>query len=480
MDTLKDIEALVLANLKKTFSPSIYDLWFSSLKLVSLDGMTAVFSIESNFKQELISKRHAGSLQTALREAVGFDAEIVVESRESKEGFHPTEIKEKAEEPKKNKSPLPDDPEPPKIDTERAIEGPSIVNEYTFENFIEGESNKFALAACRAVALYSSNPDESEMDVSTYNPLFIYGGTGLGKTHLMEAIGHYVMNKSPETSVCYITSETFLNEYINAIAAGTMAAFRDRYRKVDVLLLDDVQFIVGKKQFQEEFFNTFNFLLLYNKQVVMTSDVAPKNLQGLEERLISRFQQGMVVEIESPSYETRLAILKSKAHTLKRVVPNEVLTYIAENIKSHVRALEGALQRVEMFIVANPEIPMNIDVARGMLRDYIEEEEQIKELEIADIMQTVASYFGVTVAGLKSSERTQTLVTPRQMAMYLCRKLTPKSTPNIAEAFEKKHSTILHGATTIQTRLETEEELRKQAREIVIQLGRKPEDLLSD
>ena len=343
---------------------------------------------------------------------------------------------------------------------------------YTFENFVQGPSNSFAHAAATAVAKGTGGV--------AYNPLFIYGGTGLGKTHLMEAIGHYVMNKSPETSVCYITSETFLNEYINAIAAGTMAAFRDRYRKVDVLLLDDVQFIVGKKQFQEEFFNTFNFLLLYNKQVVMTSDVAPKNLQGLEERLISRFQQGMVVEIESPSYETRLAILKSKAHTLKRVVPNEVLTYIAENIKSHVRALEGALQRVEMFIVANPEIPMNIEVARGMLRDYIEEEEQIKELEIADIMQTVASYFGVTVAGLKSSERTQTLVTPRQMAMYLCRKLTPKSTPNIAEAFEKKHSTILHGATTIQTRLETEEELRKQAREIVIQLGRKPEDLLSD
>ena len=278
--------------------------------------------------------------------------------------------------------------------------------------------------------------------------------------------------------MCYITSETFLNEYINSIAAGTMVAFRNRYRKVDILLLDDVQFLVNKKQFQEEFFNTFNLLLLYNKQVVMTSDVAPRNLQGLEERLISRFQQGMVVEIESPSYETRLAILKSKAQQQHRVVPVEILRYIAENIKSHVRALEGALQRVEMFIASNPEIIMTLDVARSLLRDYIEEEEHIKDLSISDIMQTVASYFGVTVAGLKSPERTQTLVTPRQMAMFLCRKLTTNSTMAIAAAFDKKHTTILHGASNILTRLETEENLRKQAEEIVVQLGRKPSDLL--
>ena len=313
---------------------------------------------------------------------------------------------------------------------------------------------------------------------TSYNPLFIYGGTGLGKTHLMEAIGHYVLDHSPSSSVCYITSETFLNEYVNSLQNASTDAFRERYRKVDVLLLDDVQFIADKEKIQEEFFNTFNSLMQYHKQVVITSDVAPKNLKGCEERLTSRFQQGMVVEIESPSYETRLAILKAKAQVTQKIIPEEILKFIAENIRSHVRAIEGALSRIVAFMSMQGDIPLTIEIAKHLLKDSIEEEKTIKALSINDIMQTVATYFGVTLADIISEKRTQTLVTPRQLAMFLSRKLTSKSLKEIALTFDKTHATVLHGAQTIQKRIDVEPDLKKSLEEIVSQMGRKPSDVL--
>ena len=340
---------------------------------------------------------------------------------------------------------------------------------YTFENFVKGPSNSFAYAIASAIA--------KEPGGNTNNPFFIWGGTGLGKTHLMEAIGHYVLEKSPWSSVCYITSETFLNEYVNAIQNDAMAAFRERYRKVDVLLLDDVQFIAGKTQFQEEFFNTFNSLMGTHKQIVMTSDVAPKDLKGCEERLIGRFQMGMVVEIEFPSYETRLAILKSKAATAHILIPDEILKFIAENIRSHVRAIEGALNRIVTFTSLNPNMPLTIDIAKHLLRDSIEEEQTIKDLTVDEIMKTVATYYGIKIEDILKKERTQTLVTPRQVAMFLSRKLTTKSLPDIADSFKKTHATVHHGAQAIQKRLDVEPDLRKAVEEITSKLGRKFSDL---
>lgn len=342
---------------------------------------------------------------------------------------------------------------------------------YTFGNFVTGPSNSFAHAAATAVA---KGPGRT-----SYNPLFIYGGTGLGKTHLMEAIGHYVLEKTPAASVCYITSETFLNEYVNAIANGKMPEFRERYRKVDLLLLDDVQFIADKTQFQEEFFNTFNSLMDTHKQIVMTSDVAPKDLKGCEERLTGRFQMGMVVEIESPSYETRLAILKSKAASAHMLIPDEILKFIAENIRSHVRAIEGALNRIVTFMTMSRDIPLNVEIARHLLKDSIEEEETIKDLTVDEIMKTCAAYYGVKIEDILSKERTQTLVTPRQVAMFLSCKLTTKSLPEIGVSFKKTHATVYHGAQTIQKRLDVEVDLRKSVEEITSKLGRKLSDLNS-
>ena len=340
---------------------------------------------------------------------------------------------------------------------------------YTFENFVKGPCNSFAHAAATAVA---KGPGRT-----SYNPLFIYGGTGLGKTHLMEAIGHYVLDKHPEMSVCYITSETFLNEYVNALQNDAMQAFRERYRKVDLLLLDDVQFIADKKQIQEEFFNTFNSLLGLHKQVVMTSDVAPKDLKGCEERLTGRFQQGMVVEIESPSYETRLAILKSKALAARHNIPDEILNFIAENIRSHVRAMEGALNRVVTFVDLNSDIPLTLDIAQHLLKDSIEEEKTIKDLTVDEIMRAVAQFYGVKMEEILSKERTQTLVTPRQVAMFLSCKLTTRSLVEIGRSFGKTHATVYHGAQTIQKRIDVEAELRKTVENITSQLGRNPSEL---
>ena len=343
---------------------------------------------------------------------------------------------------------------------------------YTFENFVQGPSNSFAYAAATAVA--------KDPGGTTYNPLFIYGGTGLGKTHLMESIGHYVLKHRQEMSVCFITCETFLNEFINALADKAMPAFREKYRKFDMLLLDDVQFIAGKPEFQVEFFNTFNSLMLAQKQVVMTSDVAPKDLKGCEERLTGRFQQGMVVEIELPSYETRLAILKSKAANCHRFVPEEVLKFIAENIRSHVRAIEGALNRIVTFMNLNPMTTLNLDIVQHLLKDSIEEEKIIKDFTVDEIIATVSEFYNVATTDILSKERTQNLVTPRQVAMFLaCKLIINKTLVQIASSFNKSHATVYHGAQTIQKRLELEDELKKTVEEILSKMGRRISEITS-
>ncbi len=340
---------------------------------------------------------------------------------------------------------------------------------YTFENFVCGPSNSFAHAAATAVA---NGPGRT-----SNNPLFIYGGTGLGKTHLMEAVGHHIMKHSPKMNVCFITAEVFLNEYINAMMNNKIQAFRERYRNIDVLLLDDVQFIAGKEKIQEEFFNTFNALLSYKKQVIMTSDVVPSELK-IEERLISRFSGGMVVEIESPGYETRLAILKFKSSGY--LIPLEVLNYIAENIHSHVRAIEGALRKVIMFLEINKDIPLTLEIAQHLLKDSIEQEKSIKDYSVNDIIQTVATFYSVSISDIKSSERTATLVTPRQIAFLLARKLTSESLEGIGKGFNKTHGTIHSGIKNILNRIKTEPSLKVKITEIVSSLGRSLNDVLDD
>lgn len=335
--------------------------------------------------------------------------------------------------------------------------------EYTFDEFVEGPSNSWAYSAARGVV---SHPGEKG-----YNPLFIHGGTGLGKTHLMQAIGNELVKTHPNLSICYITAEMFLNEYVNNLQNKTLADFRENYRNFDVLLVDDVQFLQKGKNFQEEFFNTFNYLQDKSKQIVMTCDVSPKNLPALEERLISRFIGGMVQEIESPSYETRLAILKKKTENTFPHVPDSTLEFIAEKINSHVRAMEGALAKVKVILSNNPATVLSPLVLTHLLKDFIDNEQTIKKMTILDIQTAVARKYNVELSQINSTERTQSLVTPRQVAMFISRKYTANSLEEIGKAFEKKHATILHGVKTIQQRLETEAELKETVEQILAEFG---------
>ena len=425
----------------------------------TLEGNTFSIGVANPFAAEFYTTVYAEPLRVALVKA-GAPTEVQVR-------FVVTEEAEKAEERKqeiREKSVAPQS-----TPIKRFSSTIPLNPGYTFENFVTGPSNSFAYAIATAIA--------KEPGGHTNNPYFIWGGSGLGKTHLMQAIGHKVMERMPDKSVCYITSETFLNEYTNAISTKTMEAFRQRYRNIDLLLLDDLQFVGGKMQFQEEFFNTYEGLMTYGKQVVLTCDVPPKRLNGFAERFITRFQQGITTEIESPSYETRVAILKAKAKNCKHAIPEEVFGFIGENIRSSVRAMEGALNLVLRFMDANPGMSINQQIAQELLKELTEDEVTIRRLSVEEVIKAVCAYYKFTYADLISSGRTQPLATARQVAMFLARKLTGTSAKATAEEFKREHTTILWGSQNIQKRISVEPDLKSTVEQITEQLGRKPSEL---
>lgn len=353
--------------------------------------------------------------------------------------------------------------------TRQFISTMPLNEDYTFSSFVRGPSNSYAVSAAEGVVKNPAKPG--------YNPLFIHGGTGLGKTHLMQAIGNELRKRNPGMAICYLTSETFLNEYVTSLQNGQIEQFRHKYRSIDLLLIDDIQFLAQKNECQVEFFNTFNALKDNHKQIVMTSDVAPKNLPSIESRLISRFEGGMVQEVESPSYETRLAILRKKTESSDVYVKDNVLMFIANNIKSHVRAMEGALNRVTIAISAEPQLELNNETLGRLLKDYIEKERTMRKLSIDEIQMACAKKFRVTIDDLLSHERTQSIVTPRQLAMFISRKLTSKGLQEIATSFGKKHATIINGVRTISERLGTEPELKRDLEEILSSFGYRLSDI---
>lgn len=321
---------------------------------------------------------------------------------------------------------------------------------YTFNSFVIGNSNRFAHAACLAVA---------ESPAKAYNPLFIYGGVGLGKTHLMHAIGHYVLKNNNRARVAYVSSEKFTNELINSIKDDKNVEFRDKYRNVDILLIDDIQFIAGKERTQEEFFHTFNALYEANKQIILSSDRPPKEIPTLEDRLRSRFEWGLIADIQAPDFETRIAILKKKADVEKLEVPNDVMVYIATTIKSNIRELEGALIRIVAFSsLTNKKI--NVELATEALKDIISNR-ATKQVTIELIQEIVSTYFNLKVEDFKSARRTKNITYPRQIAMYLSRKLTDMSLPKIGEEFGgRDHTTVIHAYEKISEMVSRDENLK--------------------
>ena len=334
----------------------------------------------------------------------------------------------------------------------------NLVSKYTFENFVVGSNNSFAHSASLAVA---ENPGED------FNPLFIYGGSGLGKTHLMHSIGHYIIDHYPEKKVLYVESETFTNDVVEGIRSGTSAAMnrlRDKYRTVDVLLIDDIQFIIGKESTQEEFFHTFNALYNNGKAVIISSDKSPKEMVTLDERFVSRFQQGLQADIQPPSYETRAAILLMLAEPYNNTiyaVPQEVIDYIATNVNSNIRQLEGAFTKVMHYSKLTNK-PITLEMAEEALKDIIYPDSP-KMVTPQIIIQVVADHFGIKAEDITSKKRTAEIVIPRQVVMYLCRELTDISLKNIAKVLDKKdHSTIINGITKIQDEINNNSEFANQ------------------
>ena len=414
---LDDLWAKTLEIMKNELTEVSFNTWIKSICPIEITGDTIKLSVPNDFTREILEGRYKDLLINAIKVATNkeYKIEFLVGNEEAIT---------KSDTPKQNivmSSPS---------DGMQAVLNPK----YTFDSFVIGNSNRFAHAASLAV---------SESPAKAYNPLFIYGGVGLGKTHLMHAIGHYILNKNPKARVAYISSEKFTNELINSIKDDTNEEFRSKYRNVDVLLIDDIQFIAGKERTQEEFFHTFNALHDANKQIILSSDRPPKEIPTLEDRLRSRFEWGLIADIQPPDFETRIAILKKKADEENLDIPNDVLGYIANTIKSNIRELEGALIRIVAFSsLTNKEI--SVDLALLALRDIIANRSS-KAITIEYIQELVANYFNVTVDDLKSARRTKSITYPRQIAMYLCRKNTDNSLPKIGEEFGgRDHTTVIH------------------------------------
>lgn len=321
---------------------------------------------------------------------------------------------------------------------------------YTFDTFVVGSSNQFAHAAAMAVA---------ESPSKAYNPLYIYGGVGLGKTHLMHAIGHAIRARDKHLRLTYISSERFMNELINSIRYDKTLAFREKYRNIDVLLIDDIQFLAGKERTQEEFFHTFNALYDAQKQIVITSDCPPREIPTLEERLHSRFEWGLIADIQPPDLETKVAILKRKAEQEKINLPDSVALFIASKIKSNIRELEGALVRLIAYSSLTG-LPMSIALAQDTLRGIIDEDDKAITIEL--IQKTVADYYGLRVSDLKSKNNSRSIAVPRQIAMYLCKRMTKASLPEIGREFGgKHHTTVLHSINKISELYEQKEDFHR-------------------
>nr|WP_320049258.1 chromosomal replication initiator protein DnaA [uncultured Desulfuromonas sp.] len=416
-------------SVQKKITSQHYKTWIDPIQFVEIQDEKIYLAVSNKFIKDWIEKNYIKIILEEIEKLSLPFKNIILK----------TDIK--------NKNINKEDKKEKEITTERKVQ--NINPEYTFSKFISGSSNQFAAAAAMAVA---NNP------ATIYNPLFIYGGVGLGKTHLINAIGNEIVKNNRNIQVSYYSSEKFTNELINSIRYGKMDEFRNKFRSIDVLLIDDVQFIAGKERTQEEFFHTFNSLYESHKQIVVTSDKFPKEIPGLEERLRSRFEWGLIADIQPPDIETKQAILEAKAEQNNIVLPQEVALFLSNSVISNIRELEGYLIRIGAYSSLT-STPISIDMAKNILKDIIIESN--KELTIEDIQKKVSNHFNIKIAELKSSKRVKNLVIPRQIAMYLCRQLTSCSYPEIGDHFGgKDHSTVIHAIKKIEKNIENDSYLR--------------------
>ena len=415
-----------------------YTTWIAPLTVYEVKDNTVYILVKLKASLEHIQDKYLLPFKVCIAEVTGteYEVEFVTDS--------PKVIKEKKESSVQ------------KTRVNAIYEKANLNPKYTFDTFVVGSNNNFAHAASLAVA---ESPGE------IYNPLFLYGGVGLGKTHLMHSVAHYILEHDPSKKVLYVTSETFTNELIDALKVGkngnelAMTTFREKYRNNDVLLIDDIQFIIGKESTQEEFFHTFNVLHSAGKQIVLSSDKPPKEMETLEERFRSRFDWGLIADIQPPDYETRMAILRKNAEACNKPVDDEIFKYIATNIKSNIRELEGAFNRIIAKSKIENQSEITMELAEDALKDFINPDKP-KEITPELIIEVVAEHFGVSPEDITSKKRNSEFVQPRQVVMYLCRKLQDTSYVNIGKLLGKKdHTTIIHGVNKIEDELKNNDEL---------------------
>jgi chromosomal replication initiator protein len=417
----------MLISLATKVPPAALDSWLRPCRLTAVEGDHIKIAAPNTYTRDWLHQHHTESLQAAAREVLGGNPRVSLDiDREA-----PSHAAE------------PNETEPPV-----AAQGLSV--RYTFDSFVVGNSNQFAQAACQAVA---------ELPSRAYNPLFIYGGVGLGKTHLLHAVGHQIARLYPHLRLLYLSSERFTNDLINAIRYDRTAEFRAKYRTIDLLLIDDIQFISGKERTQEEFFHTFNDLYEARKQIVVSSDSAPKEIPDLEERLRSRFEWGLIADIQPPDFETRVAILKKKAEIERVRLPDDVAYLIASRIKANIREIEGSLTRMIAFCSLSGR-NMSVELAQEVLADLWGEEERVITME--HIQRKVADFFGIKLSDMRAKNRTKSVAFPRQIAMYLSRQLTHSSLSDIGRAFGgKDHTTVIHAVSKLQLLIQEDPKLKQ-------------------
>ncbi|MDF3128393.1 chromosomal replication initiator protein DnaA [Kiritimatiellaeota bacterium B1221] len=446
-----DLWQKVCGLLKSSLTEDVYDRWIAVIQPGRfIDEEHLELRVASDFYSTWLEENYVPMISDAFAAVTGnrIRFSLIVDPSLRSDARESYQLTPTPSEPEEEVL-----PSPAKRQQQRAqaCDRASLNPRYVFETFVVGSSNDFAHAAAMAVA---------QQPARAYNPLFLYGGVGLGKTHLMQAIGNFATSNNAACRVCYLSSESFVNEYIDALQNGKLPQFRKRFRNVDILLIDDVQFLAGKERLQEEFFHTFNALFDGHKQIVLTCDRPATEIPGLERRLVSRFEWGLVTEIDAPEFETRMAILRKKAEMMNIEVSDSVIHFIAERIAANVRRLEGALIRAASFSSLTNRVLDNESLER-LLRDSLDDEAPAP-LTMERIQRTVADHFDIRYSDILSRKRPANIALPRQVAMYLCRDLTSHSLPTIGDAFGKNHATILHACRLISQK-EKEDSMLKQS-----------------
>lgn len=429
MENLSSYWQRATAILKDNLTSISYDTWIKPLGVVSFSDGIFTLHTESDLIMNMISSKYSALISAALSTVIGetVTANVVLTADKDKNRFTST----------------------------ASVNSVGLNPKYTFDNFIVGSSNRFAHAASVAVA---------ESPSKLYNPLFLYGDSGLGKTHLLHAIGNYISVLNPDLKVLYIPAVDFTNELINSIKEGRNENFRNKYRQIDVLLIDDIQFIGGKTSTQEEFFHTFNALHQAEKQIIISSDQPPKKLNNIEERLVSRFEWGLVCDIQAPDYETRFAILQQKLQGTHTNIPEDVLDYIASSVDTNIRELEGAINKVSALSTLS-RTSINLDTVKNVLGVYKSETQKIYTVD--EIKTYVSDYFGISVEDLMSQKRTKEIAYARQLAMYICRNLLDLSLPKVGKSFARDHSTASHAIEKINKEIQVNNNVKNDYNDII-------------